>query len=67
MGNRLKEVRLAKEVNQTELARRCDVTRQTIHAIEAEKYTPSVDLALRISRELKTKLEKIFYLEDEHE
>jgi putative transcriptional regulator len=61
--NNLKEKRLTAEINQTEMAKRCDVSRQTIHAIETLKYTPSVELALKIARELELSVERIFYLE----
>ena len=58
---------MAKSINQTEFARLCNVSRQTIHAIEAEKYTPSVKLALKISEILKVKVEQVFILKDGHE
>ncbi|MCP4912774.1 MAG: helix-turn-helix transcriptional regulator [Oligoflexia bacterium] len=60
--NNLKELRLEKGVNQTELASLVGVSRQTIHAIEVSKYTPSVELALKISRTLELNVEEIFSL-----
>lgn len=64
MKNNLKSIRLAKEVNQTQLAKLCNVSRQTIHSIEVDKYTPSVELALKIAITLNTKVEKIFIYEE---
>ncbi len=67
MKNLIKELRTQKNINQTELAELCSVSRQTIHAIETEKYVPSVELALKISKMLKKKVEDIFVLEQENE
>lgn len=60
--NKLKDLRLEREINQSELARNCDVSRQTIHSIEVSKYTPSVELALRIAKVLQISVEEIFFL-----
>lgn len=60
LQNNLKQLRLKAEINQTEMAKACDVSRQTIHAIEVSKYTPSVELALKIARTLNLSVEKIF-------
>lgn len=49
------------EMTQQELADRTNVTRQTIHAIEAGKYFPSLELAFRISREFGLKIEDVFF------
>lgn len=62
--NIMKEIRIAKHINQTELAQMCNVSRQTIHSIEVGKYTPSVELALKIAKSLKTTVEKVFILEN---
>lgn len=48
--NRLKQHREAKGWSQGELARRLGVSRQTINAVETDKYDPSLPLALRMSR-----------------
>ncbi len=64
MKNILKEIRTAKDINQTELAEMCSVSRQTIHSIEVNKYIPSVELAIKISKILKKKVEDIFILEE---
>ena len=49
-------------MTQAELARLCDVTRQTIIALEAEKYSPSLELAFRLARALGRNLEEVFQL-----
>jgi putative transcriptional regulator len=48
------------EMTQEDLARRCDVTRQTIIALEAGKYAPSLELAFRLAHALGCKLDDIF-------
>ncbi len=50
MENRLKQHREARGWSQGELARRLGVSRQTINAVETDKYDPSLPLALRMSR-----------------
>ena len=50
------------EMTQEELARRTGVTRQTIHALEAGKYAPSLPLAIRIARVFDRKVEDVFQL-----
>lgn len=50
MLNRLKAVREAKGWSQGELARRLGVSRQTINAVETDKYDPSLPLALRMAK-----------------
>ena len=50
MENRLKLVREAKGWSQGELARRLGVSRQTINAVETDKYDPSLPLALRMAK-----------------
>lgn len=51
------------EMTQQELAERVGVTRQTIHAIEAAKYSPSLELAFRIAHEFGLSIEKVFQYE----
>lgn len=50
MENRLKKMREAKGWSQGELARRLSVSRQTINAVETDKYDPSLPLALRMAK-----------------
>ena len=60
MKNRLRELRAAREWSQGELADRLAVSRQTINAIETEKYDPSLPLALKIGKLFKLPVEEIF-------
>jgi putative transcriptional regulator len=60
MKNRVRELRTQKEWSQAELADELGVSRQTINAIETEKYDPSLPLALKIARLFKQTVEKIF-------
>jgi len=60
MKNRLKELRTAREWSQAALAERLEVSRQTINAIETEKYDPSLPLALKIGKLFKVPVEEIF-------
>jgi len=62
LQNRLKEIRLEKDFTQEALAKMVGVTRQTIIAIEKEKFVPSVKLALELANALNKPLESIFWL-----
>lgn len=53
------------EMTQAELAKRVGVTRQTIVAIEKEKYSPSLEAAFRIARVFGEPLEAVFTYEAE--
>ena len=53
------------EMTQQQLAERVGVTRQTIIAIEAGKYSPSLTLAFKVARTFGVKVEDIFQYEDE--
>jgi len=48
------------EMTQQELADRTNVTRQTIHAIEAAKYSPSLELAFRIAHVFEKSIDEVF-------
>lgn len=52
-------------MTQQELADRVGVTRQTVHAIEASKYSPSLEVAFRIARAFGVPLERVFQYGDE--
>ncbi|MBT4484532.1 MAG: helix-turn-helix transcriptional regulator [Candidatus Latescibacteria bacterium] len=52
------------EMTQGELANRVGVTRQTIIALEARKYVPSLALAFRIARAFRVTVEEVFQYED---
>lgn len=60
--NRLREFREKGALSQQLLAERLGVTRQTIISIESGRYVPSLELALRISREFKCRVEGLFGL-----
>ena len=60
MKNRLRELRSAKEWSQSDLADKLGVSRQTINAIETEKYDPSLPLAFKVARLFKLSVEEIF-------
>jgi putative transcriptional regulator len=52
-------------MTQAELARLCGVTRQTIIALEAEKYSPSLELAFKLARALGRNLGEVFRYEEQ--
>ncbi|MEZ4662509.1 MAG: helix-turn-helix transcriptional regulator [Caldilineaceae bacterium] len=60
MKNRLHVLRAERRWSQAELAQRLGVSRQTINAIETEKYDPSLPLAFKIARLFNQQIEEIF-------
>ena len=64
MTNRIKELRKAAGYRQEDLARALGVSRQTIIAIENDKYDPSLVLAMKLARFLQTTVEELFQMED---
>ncbi|MBT3391450.1 MAG: helix-turn-helix transcriptional regulator [Chloroflexi bacterium] len=60
MKNKLRVFRAEREWSQAELAKRLDVSRQTINAIETGKYDPSLPLAFKIARLFGMTIEEIF-------
>jgi putative transcriptional regulator len=60
MKNRLKELRAERKWSQVDLAERLNVSRQTINAIENERYDPSLPLAFLIARTFEMPIEEIF-------
>ncbi len=60
MENRIRVLRMEKGLSQEELARRCGVTRQTVNAIENNKYDPTLSLAFRLADELGTTVDALF-------
>ncbi len=60
MKNRLREERTARGLSQGELADRMDVSRQTINAVEADKYDPSLPLAYKLAAFLEMPVEDLF-------
>ena len=65
MKNNIRVERAILRITQQQLAEMIGVSRQTINAIEAEKYVPSTVLALKIAKVCNKKVDDIFYLEDE--
>jgi putative transcriptional regulator len=63
MKNNIKVERAIKGLTQEELANKVSVSRQTINAMEANKYVPSTVLALKIARIFNKPVEEIFILE----
>lgn len=63
MKTTLRVLRAEREWSQAELAERLGVSRQTINAIETEKYEPSLTLAFKIARLFEMKIEEIFHPE----
>jgi putative transcriptional regulator len=60
MRNDLRERRAERAWSQAELASALDVSRQTINAIETGRYDPSLELAFRIARLFRTRIESVF-------
>lgn len=65
--NRLEEVRKQHGITQEELAKKLEVTRQTIGSLENGRYNPSIILAFKISKLFKVSIEEIFIYEEDHE
>ncbi|MGK0468375.1 helix-turn-helix transcriptional regulator [Clostridium sp.] len=65
MKNRVKEYRKQYKLTQEELAKKLGVTRQTIIAVENDKYNPTLELAMRLARYLNTTIEELFTLAQE--
>ena len=61
--NSLRETRLKRNLTQESLAAMVGVTRQTIIAVEKEKFVPSVRLALELAQALKVRIQDLFWLE----
>ena len=61
--NRIRELRTARGLSQGELADEVGATRQTINAIEQEKYAPSLELAFRIAEAFNVKFEDVWTCE----
>jgi putative transcriptional regulator len=60
MKSKMRELRTLAQWSQSELAERLGVSRQTINAIETEKYDPSLPLAFKIAALFKQPIEEIF-------
>jgi putative transcriptional regulator len=65
MTNNIKVLRAIKNISQEDLAKKIQVSRQTINAMEKGKYVPSTLLALKLAQFFETQVEAIFTLENE--
>jgi putative transcriptional regulator len=63
ISNTIRELRGARSMTQQELADRIFVTRQTVNAIEGDKYSPSLEVAFRIAHVFGVPLEQVFHYE----
>jgi len=63
LKNHLKALRTTSGYTQEELGNRVGVSRQTIISIERYRYKPSLELAMKLSRELDVTVEAVFYFE----
>lgn len=64
IDNRVRELRLAADMTQQALAEAVGVSRQTINAIETGRYTPSLEVALKIARVFDEPTDSVFRLAD---
>ena len=64
MENNLPRRRKAEGLSQGELAEAVGVTRQTINAIERDRYNPSLELAFKLAAHFECHIEDIFHLEE---
>lgn len=60
MENLIRKRRKEQGMSQEELAKKCDVSRQTVNAIENNKYDPTLALAFRMAKELGTTVDELF-------
>lgn len=65
MKNRLRELRARRHWSQDDLARHLGVSRQTVNAIENDRYDPSLPLAFAIAHAFALTIEEIFFHEKE--
>lgn len=61
VNNRIKVLRAECNLSQADLAEKLGVSRQTINAIETEKYDPSLPLAFAIARFFQKQIEDVFF------
>ncbi len=63
--NHIREIRKKKGISQIKMAEDLQVTRQTINAIEKNKYNPSLELALKIVAYFNMPIDEIFILQED--
>lgn len=64
MKNNIRELRKELGLRQEDVANTLDVTRQTINAIENDKYNPTLELAMKLAKLLNTTIEELFILDN---
>ncbi|MFA6808650.1 MAG: helix-turn-helix transcriptional regulator [Eubacteriales bacterium] len=64
MKNNIKELRKLKSIRQEDLAILVDVTRQTINAIENNKYDPTLELSMKLAKIFDKHVDEIFTLDN---
>lgn len=64
MKNIVKQLRKKAGLRQEDMAKQLGVSRQTIIAIENDKYNPTLELAMKIAKLLNLHVDDIFFLED---
>jgi putative transcriptional regulator len=62
-GNIVRDLRMARQLSQADLATAMGVSRQTINAIETGRYTPSLALAVALARYFQAGVEEVFHVE----
>lgn len=65
MKNRLEQLRKERGIKQEDLAKALEVSRQTIGSLENGRYNPSIQLAFKIAKYFKLRIEDIFIYEEE--
>lgn len=65
LKNYIKDIRRSMNMSQEQLAVTCGVTRQTINAIENDKYDPTLSLAFKLSISLQTTVDKLFVFKED--
>ncbi|MCD5001432.1 helix-turn-helix transcriptional regulator [Enterococcus saccharolyticus] len=63
MKNKINAIRKKLGITQEQLAKECGVVRQTINCIENDKYDPTLELAFKLSKTLKVKVDELFIYE----
>ena len=61
MKNRLRELRKSRSLNQADLAEALKISRQTVIAIEADKYDPSLPMAYKLAAFFEVPVEELFF------
>lgn len=62
--NHIKETRKNRQITQVKMAEDLQITRQTINAIEKNKYNPSLELALKLANYFDIPFDNLFYLDE---